>query len=90
MLDGRRFDPAEHFSTWRVNEAVERARRRADVPAALREALDEEAEGRGRWARVAALLNQRGVPTLGGGRTWTADNVRKAAASEESPPAPGR
>ena len=89
MLDGRRFDPAQHFSTWRVNEAVERARRRADVPAALREALDEEPEGRGRWARVAGLLNERGVPTLGGGTTWTSDNVRKASATIGSPPGHG-
>lgn len=81
MLDGRRFDPAEHFSMWRVDEVIERARRRVDVPAALREALDEEPEGRGRWARVAALLNERGVPTLGGGKTWTSDNIRKAARS---------
>ena len=79
ILDGRRFDPAEHFSHWRIRDIEERERRRELVPAALAAALAEVPEGRGRWAKVAALLNERTVPTLGGGTAWTADNVRKAA-----------
>lgn len=85
MLDGRRFDPAEHFDTWRVQDAEERARRRASIPTALREALAEDEGGRGRWSRIAARLNERGVPTLGGGRTWTTDNVRKAVGTLYAP-----
>jgi hypothetical protein len=30
---------------------------------------------------VANLLNEREVPTLGGGTCWTPDNVRKAAST---------
>lgn len=41
VLDGQRFDPADHFSMWRVRDAEERARRRQDVPAALATALSE-------------------------------------------------
>ncbi len=83
MLDGRRFDPAEHFSMWRVRDAEERYRRRREVPAALAAALAEVPEGRGRWKAMAALLNEREVPTFGGGTTWTPDNVRKAAKDVE-------
>lgn len=79
VLDGQRFDPAEHFSMWRMRDAEERARRRQGVPAALTAALAETPEGRGRWKAVAELLNARKVPTSGGGATWTPDNVRKAA-----------
>ncbi|AWN34389.1 hypothetical protein [Methylobacterium radiodurans] len=83
MLDGRPFDPAEHFSLWRVRDAEERDRRRREVPAALAAALAEVPEGRGRWKAVAGLLNEREVPTFGGGTTWTPDNVRKAAKDVE-------
>jgi len=79
MLGGHPFDPADHFSMWRVRDAEERERRRRDVPAALAAALAEVSEGRGRWKAVANLLNEREVPTLGGGTCWTPDNVRKAA-----------
>lgn len=81
MLDGRRFDPARHFDNWRMRDAEERERRRRVVPAALALALTEVPEGRGRWSAVAELLNGREIPTLGGGSTWTAENVRKAATS---------
>ncbi|KQP00284.1 hypothetical protein [Methylobacterium sp. Leaf91] len=84
MLDGRTFDPAEHFSIWRVRDAEERDRRRREVPAALAAALAEVPEGRGRWKAVASLLNARGVPTFGGGTTWTLDNVRKATRDVEA------
>ena len=83
MLDGRPFDPAEHFSMWRVRDAEERDRRRREVPAAVAKALAEVPEGRGRWKAVAGLLNEREVPTFGGGTTWTPDNVRKAAKDVE-------
>lgn len=86
MLDGRIFDPAEHFSIWRVRDTEQRERRRRDVPAALAAALAEVPEGRGRWKAVAGLLNEREVPTFGGGTTWTPDNVRKAA--KEADPEP--
>jgi hypothetical protein len=85
ILDGHWFDPAEHFSMWRANDEKERTRRRAEVPAALRQALDEVPTGRGRWKRIADLLNGSGVPTLGGGRAWTPDNVRKAAGTLGDP-----
>lgn len=86
MLDGRIFDPAEHFSIWRVRDTEQRERRRRDVPAALAAALAEVPEGRGRWKAVAGLLNEREVTTFGGGTTWTPDNVRKAA--KEADPEP--
>lgn len=79
MLDGHPFDPAEHFSMWRIRDAEERERRRREVPVALAAALAEVPEGRGRWKAVALLLNERDVPTLGGGTCWTSDNVRKAS-----------
>lgn len=79
MLNGRQFDPAEHFSMWRVRDIEERERRRRSVPAALAAALAEVPHERGRWAAVARLLNERAVPTLAGGTAWTPDNVRKAA-----------
>ena len=79
MLEQQRFDPAEHFSMWRVRDAEERDRRRREVPAALVAALAEVPEGRGRWKAMAGLLNERDVPTPGGGRIWTPENVRKAA-----------
>lgn len=79
VLDGQRFDPADHFSMWRVRDAEERARRWQEVPAALAAALAEVPEGRGRWKAVAELLNAGKVATLGGGATWTPDNARKAA-----------
>jgi hypothetical protein len=86
MLDGRLFDPAEHFSMWRVRDAEQRERRRREVPAALAAALAEVPEGRGRWKAVAGLLNEREVPTFGGGTTWTPDNVRTA--DKEADPEP--
>ena len=79
MLHGHVFDPAVHFSNWRSAEALERERRRYVVPQALALALAEVPAGRGRWAKVAELLNEREVPTFGGGTNWTGENVRKAA-----------
>lgn len=83
MLDGRPFDPAKHFSMWRVRDAEEREFRRREVPAALAAALAEVPTGRGRWKAVANLLNGREVPTFGGGTIWTPDHVRKAAKDVE-------
>ena len=79
MLDGWNFAPAMHFSKWRDQEKKERERRRQVVPKALGAALAEVPEGRGRWAKIAALLNERGSPTSTGGAVWNAENVRKAA-----------
>lgn len=39
-----------------------------------------------RWKAVAGLLNEREVPTFGGGTTWTTYNVRKAAKEADSEP----
>ena len=89
MLDGRPFDPADHFSMWRVRDVEERERRRRDVPAALAAALAEVPDGRGRWKAIALLLNEREVPTLGGGTCWTPDNVRKASRVVEAGPSDG-
>jgi len=72
------FDPAEHFSAWRVREEQERDRRRLEVPQRLREALEAIPEGRGRNRKIAEWLNAREVPTLGGKLEWKDDNVRKA------------
>jgi len=80
MLGGRRFEPEKHFSHWRINEIGERETRKVLVPEALRRVLSEVPEGRGRYGRIASLLNSREVPTLGGGTEWRSDNVRKAVA----------
>lgn len=72
------FDPAEHFSAWRIREEQERERRRQEVPLRLREALEAIPEGRGRNRKIAEWLNAREIPTLGGKLEWKDDNVRKA------------
>jgi hypothetical protein len=76
VLNG--FDPEEHFSMWRVQDREERERRRTLVPAALRAALREIPEGRGRYGRIATLLNAQGIPTANGGAVWTSETARKA------------
>lgn len=86
MLDGRSFDPANHFLKWRARDEEERERRRRLIPAALKVALAEVPAGRGRWTSAAKVLNEKGIPTLGGGKIWTADNVRKAAKSVQTEP----
>jgi hypothetical protein len=49
-------------------------------------ALSEVPDERDRWKAVASLLNERKVPTLGGGAHWTAENVRKATKAVEQVP----
>lgn len=78
-LDGTRFDPPAHFDGWRKRDRDDMARLRAEAAAGMREALAAFPAGRGRWARIAAWLNDRGTRTPRGG-LWTAENVRKAAA----------
>ena len=67
LLDGRSFDPADHFSKWRSKDEEARERRRYIVPEALAAALAEVPQGRGRWAIVANLLNKRDISTQNGG-----------------------
>lgn len=75
------FSPRKHFSAWRVMEKQERERRKVEVPVALRAALDAVPEGRGRYQKIAELLNAQRTPTIGGGMIWKRDNVKKAIQS---------
>ena len=78
MLNHDLFVPEDHFAMWREGEREFKERLKTLVPEALRRALLEVPKGYGQFVKIAALLNSHGVPTLGGGHNWTADNVRKA------------
>jgi hypothetical protein len=86
MMDGALFDPIAHFRQRReemrgCNGADERW-------PAIRQALEAElaAEGHtGRWERVAAALNSRGITSVTG-KAWTPENVKQAARKLEIMP----
>lgn len=74
-LDGKRFDPIEHFRTWRKIEqahVLSKPERRTDIARAIetREAANPT------HAALAEALNADGIRTSTG-RRWTADNLRK-------------
>lgn len=79
MLDGRRFEPAQHFRHWQRRQADEakamRERAREELSAILARLPDEP----GRYQIAADDLNARGIATSTG-RDWTAEGVRKTYA----------
>lgn len=79
FLDGKEFDPVQHFRGWRqLDEAHVAAK--PEMRAALVEAATALRDEGGTYAAVAAQLNANGDLTPSG-RKWTADNVRKLLAA---------
>jgi hypothetical protein len=81
LMQGKWFDPRDHFRTWRDSEEEERAHRKDFVLQEFEKALAAEPDTRGRYGRIAERLNAAGVPTLGGGKEWKVDNVKKVVAA---------
>ena len=79
-IDGRRFDPVEHFRRWRkrMAERGSPAERRREV---LETIIVAAADGlppavpRADYAGISAMLNGRGIQTTTG-RRWSPDNLR--------------
>lgn len=70
FLDGRRFDPIQHFRSWAErwsDHARSRVEHRETILAALR---DAPPTGRAAWLNDLGLLTHTG-------KEWTADNLRK-------------
>ncbi|WP_135433965.1 hypothetical protein [Pseudotabrizicola sediminis] len=73
MLDGKIFDPIQHFQNWREHEKLHSGTKelhRATILAAL-----QEVNGRS-FPTQAGALNAAGLRTFSG-KVWTADNLRK-------------
>jgi hypothetical protein len=75
-IDGKLFDPREHFRAWRQTDEMAMAGFKERARAGLQYALLEVPEGPTRYKQIADLLNGRGIKAFRGG-TWTAENVRK-------------
>ncbi|GJD96244.1 recombinase family protein [Methylobacterium iners] len=75
-IDGRRFDPAEHFKRWRTADKEQMGELRREAYQGLEQALSVFPEGAGRWQAIAERLNGDGIRSLKGS-TWTPENVRK-------------
>jgi Recombinase len=75
MMDGKLFDPHEHFSNWRVlqREWIDGKEERASQ--ALARALELKAEGVSNPS-IAAQLNAEGIPSVTG-KPWSSDGLRK-------------
>jgi hypothetical protein len=86
-IDGRRFDPIEHFKEWRKRDGTTRAKLKLAAREGLRAALATVPEGNGRWKTIADQLNAAEIPTSGG-KPWTAENVRKHAKQLDPTSAP--
>ena len=84
MMDGRKFDPAKHFSAWRQRHGEETRALRERAEAEIVATVDRLPEGSGRHAAAAADLNRRGIRTTRGG-SWTAEGVRKAYKRSQQP-----
>jgi len=73
MLDGKIFDPIQHFQDWRVQEKLHSGTKelhRATILAALQKVVGQS------YPSQAEALNAGGLRTLSG-KAWTADNLRK-------------
>lgn len=79
MINGKRFNPREHFQAWREQDEDGKAALRRHVNAGLATAFVQVPEGSGRYRAMADHLNSRGIRTLRG-VPWTEDNVRMALA----------
>lgn len=78
LLDGKEFDPVQHFRSWRQLDEAHVAAKPA-LRAALIETARSLRDDGGTYAAIAAQLNANGDLTPNG-RDWTADNVRKLLA----------
>lgn len=76
-IDGRLFDPIQHFQNWRRRDTSEAAKRRRDIARALATLTQQFPPGPGRYMLIAQSLNERAIPTKSG-LPWTAENVRIA------------
>ena len=79
FLDGKAFDPVQHFRSWRQLDQAHAAARPA-VRAALAGTARSLRDDGSTYAAIAAQLNASGDLTPNG-RKWTADNVRKLLAA---------
>jgi hypothetical protein len=75
IIDGKRFDPIEHFRAWQAFY-VAAAGSKPEAKAAITALIDQCGPANATWPEMAAWLNAEGHRTLNG-KEWTADNVRK-------------
>lgn len=83
MLDGRRFEPLQHFRHWQRRQDSEAKVMRARARQELSSVLGRLPSEPGRWQAAADDLNSRGIPTATG-RDWTAEGVRKTYARHDA------
>lgn len=83
LLDGRRFEPAEHFSEWRKRDR-ESSRDRTEMIALVMPIMLQQYEGDRRYRLIAEALKIRGIPTKTG-KEWNEESVRKEAKKFETP-----
>lgn len=74
-IDGKPFDPVEHFRAWRALDAAQQAVKAQRKDEAQDRIAALKSAGTS-LAAIAADLNGSGLRTVTG-RRWTADNVRK-------------
>lgn len=79
MIDGRSFDPREHFRQWREWQHEWAAGKQERVAIAYTRADDLRAQNRSN-AEIAAMLNQEGLRSATG-KPWTGEMVRKLFSS---------
>jgi hypothetical protein len=75
LIDGKMFDPIEHFRGWRVLQdahAESKPERKAELAKAIKHFQMENPSN----VTIAEALNESGLTTITG-KPWTSDNVRK-------------
>jgi hypothetical protein len=75
LLEGKLWDPVEHFRAWREVDFAHRSAKQQAKDTVLAAMTDLKVDGAS-YANIAQELNGMGVKTVNG-RPWTADNVRK-------------
>lgn len=76
QIDGRPFDPKQHFSDHRMDSELRAADRKEAAIKNLLKEFAQQPNGRAKNLRVAVALNSNKIVTSHG-RPWTADNVKK-------------
>ncbi len=79
-IDGKSWDPIEHFRTWRKTDADYQVAKEDLKTTALSTISSLKAEG-ATYAGIAAHLNEIGLKTVNG-LAWKAENVRKFMAQQ--------
>ena len=77
VLDGRLFDPAEHFSAWRKKHRNMAADLKLEAMQAMVAAAAQYGVKHGSYREISEDLNQRGIRTVRG-NLWTPESVRKS------------